>query len=57
MPDLHQIIASGNFPRIIKLAMKGGLQLDNVDSKGRTALHIACMKNNSTLIKFLLSLK
>lgn len=55
MPDLHNIIATGNLPRLIKLAMRGGLHLDTTDANGRTPLHIACINNNVALVKFLFS--
>lgn len=53
-PELHRAIYKGNIAFVIKAIMKGEDSPDTRDSKGRTALHIACMKGRLRIAKYLL---
>jgi len=53
---LHYAVLENNDSRIIEELVKAGLDIEAVNSEGKTALHIAALKNNIECLKTLISL-
>ncbi|MBL7526701.1 ankyrin repeat domain-containing protein, partial [Legionella bononiensis] len=54
LSDNHNLLCSENaYQRIADLLIKYGINVNAIDKKGNTALHLAAITNNSTAIRYL----